>query len=115
MFIATVVVSVLLAAAVLGSAMAKLSKQPKIIESMTELRVPAAWLPRLAAAEIAGAIGLLVGLKFAPIGIAAAIGLVGYFVGAVATHVRAKDKNIAPPAVLMLLSVAALVLRIATM
>ena len=115
MFIATVVVSVLLAAAVLGSAVAKLTKQPTLVESMTAMKVPAAWLPRLAAAEIAGALGLLVGLWLAPLGIAAAVGLVAYFVGAIATHVRANDKNVVPPVVFMLVSVAALVLRIATM
>ena len=115
MFVATVIVSVLLALAAIGSGFGKLSKQPKLVESLTGLGVPMAWLPRLAAAEIAGGVGLLLGLKVAPLGIAAAIGLVAYFAGAVATHRRAKDKNFAPPAVLALLSVAALVLRAVTM
>jgi len=114
-FIATVVVSVLLAVAALGSAGSKLSKQPKVVEGLTTVGVPLSWFPRLAALEIAGAIGLLIGLAVARLGIAAAIGLVAYFVGAVIAHVRVKDKNLAPPAVLGLLAVAALVLRIATM
>lgn len=114
MFVATVIVSVLLALAAVGSGGAKLSKQPKIVENLTGLGVPLSWFPRLAAAEIAGGIGLLVGLKVAPLGIAAAIGLIAYFFGAVATHLRAKDKNFAPPAALLVLAVAALVLRIAT-
>ena len=114
MFAATVVVSVLLALAAIGSAMGKLTKNPKIVESMDTLHVPMSWLPPLAAAEIAGGVGLLVGLKVAPLGIAAAIGLVAYFVGAVATHLKAKDKNIAAPLVLMVVSFAALILRIAT-
>ncbi len=58
------------------------------------------WLPLLAVAELAGAVGLLVGLKVAPLGIAAGVGLALYFVGAVAAHVRAEDKNVAPPLVL---------------
>jgi hypothetical protein len=37
-----------------------------------------------------------------------------YFAGAVATHIRAKDPKFQPPAALMLLSIAALVLRIVT-
>lgn len=115
MFVATIVVSVLLALAALGSGAAKLTKQPKLVEQMAALGVPAAWLPRLAAAEIAGAVGLLVGLKVAPLGIAAGVGLVLYFVGAVATHLRKGDKNIAPPALLGLVAVAAVVLRIITM
>lgn len=114
MFIATVVVSALLALAALGSAAGKLTKNPKIVENMTKLSVPLAWLPRLAVAEIAGAVGLLVGLGVPAIGIAAAIGLIAYFVGAVITHVRAKDKELAPAAVLALVAVAALVLRVVT-
>lgn len=115
MFIATVIVSALLALAALGSGAAKLTKQPKLVEQLGGLGVPMAWLPRLAAAEIAGAVGLLVGLKVAPLGIAAGVGLVLYFVGAVSAHLRKGDKNIAPPAMLALLSVAAVVLRIVTM
>jgi uncharacterized membrane protein YphA (DoxX/SURF4 family) len=114
MFVATAIVSALLALAAIGSAMGKLTKQPKIIESLSGLGVPMSWLPRLAAAEIAGGVGLLIGLKLAPLGIAAAVGLIAYFAGAIATHVKAKDNNVAPPLVLMLISVAALVLRIAS-
>ena len=114
MFIATVVVSVLLALAVLGSAGGKLSKQPKVIEMLTGLGVPESWIPRLAAVELAGGIGLLVGLAVAPIGIAAAIGLICYFVGAVITHIRANDNQIAAPIAFACMAVAALVLRIAS-
>lgn len=111
MFIATVVVSVLLALAVAGSGIGKLSKQPKLVESLTGLGVPMSWLPRLAAAELAGAVGLVAGLWVAPLGIAAALGLVAYFVGAIITHVKADDRDLIAPAVLALVSVAALVLR----
>ena len=115
MFVVCVIVSVLLALAAAGSAAGKLTKNPKVLEGMTAVNVPVAWLPRLALAELAGAVGLLVGLAVAPLGIAAAIGLVAYFVGAVAAHVRAKDKNLAPAAALALIAVVALVLRIVTM
>jgi hypothetical protein len=115
MFVATVIVSGILALAAAGSAAAKLTKQAKIIESFTRLGVPLSWLPRLAAAELAGTVGLLIGLKVAPLGIAAGIGLIAYFVGAVLTHVRANDKDVAPPLVLAFVSLAAVVLRIATM
>ncbi len=98
----------------IGSAGGKLSKQPVIVEMLGGLGVPPSWLPRLALAELAGGVALLVGLAIAPIGIAAAIGLTGYFAGAVITHVRAKDNQIAAPVVLAGLAVAALVLRIAS-
>lgn len=115
MFVVTVVVSVVVALAAIGSAVAKLTKQPKILEQMTHLGVPVGWLPRLAAAEIAGGVGVLVGLAVPALGIAAAIGLIAYFVGAVVTHVRAKDSEIAPAAALAVVAAAALVLRIVTM
>jgi uncharacterized membrane protein YphA (DoxX/SURF4 family) len=109
-----VVVSLFLAFAALMSAIGKLTKNPKVVTMMTSLGVPSSWLPRLAGAEIAGAVGLVVGLKSKPIGIAAAVGLVGYFVGAVLTHVKAKEKGIGPAAFLAVVAVASVVLRIAT-
>ena len=114
MFVVTVVVSVLLSLALVGSAAGKLTKNPKIVEQLTGLGVPAARLPVLAVLELAGAAGLLVGLGVPALGVAAAIGVILYFVGAVVTHVRAHDKMIAPPVVLGLVAVAAMVLRLAT-
>lgn len=115
MFVATVIVSVVLALVVVGSAAGKLTRQPRVVDMLATLEVPGAWLPRLAAAEIAGGVGLLVGLAVPAIGIAAAVGLVAYFVGAVITHLRARDDQFVPPAVLALVALVALVLRIASM
>lgn len=115
MFVVCIIVSVVLALALAGSAAGKLTKNPKVMEGMTAVGVPVAWLPRLALAELAGEVGLLVGLAVAPLGIAAAIGVIAYFLGAVAAHVRAKDKNLIPPAALGVVAVVALVLRIVTL
>jgi hypothetical protein len=60
------------------------------VEPMKDYGVPQAWLPWLAAAKAAGAVGLLVGLAVPAIGLAAGIGLVLYFAGAVVTVVRAR-------------------------
>ena len=115
MFIATVIVSLLLAAIALASASLKFRPDSAPARTIMSLGVPPSWLPRLAAAEIAGAVGLIVGLAWAPIGIAAAAGLVVYFVGAIVAHVRADDAANSKNAVLpLVLSIAALVLRIAT-
>ncbi len=114
MFIATVIVSSLLALVLAGSAGGKLTRQPMVVDMLTGLGVPASWLPRLATAELAGGIGVLVGLAVTWIGVAAASGLILYFLGAVVTHVRAHDKAIAAPIVLAGLAVAVLVLRIAS-
>jgi uncharacterized membrane protein YphA (DoxX/SURF4 family) len=115
MFVATLIVSILLAVVVAFSGYAKLKKTPQIVDTMAQVGVPAAKIPLLAYLEIAGAIGLIVGLFWWPIGVAAAIGVVLYFVGAVVAHVRVEDmKGIGPSAVLLVLSIAALVLRLLT-
>ncbi len=115
MFVVTVVVSVLLAVVAIGSAAGKLSRQAPVVEMLGRIGVPDPWLPRLAAAELAGGVGLLVGLALAPLGIAAAAGLTCYFIGAVITHVRAKDTQFAAPLALAIVAVVALVLRTASM
>jgi hypothetical protein len=118
MFIAAVVVSVVLAFALTGSAYLKLVKDPKIIKSIVEtVGVPEDRLWMLAVLELAGAGGLLIGLAWAPLGIAAAIGVILYFIGALIGHVRVRDTgagSITPPAVLLLIAVAALLLRVST-
>lgn len=115
MFIACTIVSVVLALMLAGSAYAKLTRDDRIVTGITGLGVPLSWFPFLAACELAGAVGLLVGLVFAPLGIAAAIGVILYFVGALIAHLRAGDRAIVPPSLLLALAIAALILRISTM
>jgi hypothetical protein len=115
MFIAYAVVAIALSAALVASAVAKLTKQPRIVDGISGLGVPLSWFPGLAAAEIAGAIGLIIGLWVPALGIAAGIGVVAYFVGAVTFHVRANDRDLVAPAVLGLVAVAATVLRLLTL
>jgi uncharacterized membrane protein len=99
----------------LGSAGAKLAKAARVVETMSTVEVPQRALPLLAAAEIAGAVGLIAGFFWWPIGVAAAVGVVLYFAGAVISHLRVKDtKSVAPGAVLGLLAIGELVLLLAT-
>lgn len=114
MFTIAAIVSILLAVAILGSGAATLAKVPAVVTNMKAVGWPEDRLWVLAALKILGAIGLVVGLWVAPIGIAAAIGVALYFVGAVIFHVRAKEYALAPPVVLLVLAVASLVLRSAT-
>lgn len=115
MHIALIVLSVVLVLVLLGSAGAKLAKTNQIMEQMSTVGVPPKVLPLLAAAEIAGAVGLIVGFFWWPIGVAAAVGVVLYFVGAVIAHLRVKDvKNVAPAAVLGVLAVVELALLLTT-
>jgi hypothetical protein len=83
------IVTILAAAWVGFSAYALLTRASWVIDSLAEYGVPMSWWPWLGGAKAAGAIGLLVGLAFTPIGIAATIGVVLYFLGAIATVVRA--------------------------
>ena len=70
-------------------------------------------LPFLATCLIAGGVGLVVGLWYAPLGIAAAIGLVLYFVGANIAHVRKGDfKGLPAPILVLIRAAAALSLQV---
>ncbi len=57
--------------------------------------------------------GLVLGIWWPFLGMAAGIGLVVYFVGAIVSHVRVGDvKGIGPAAFMLIISVAALALRV---
>jgi hypothetical protein len=112
MSVAYDIVGVLLAVALLGSAAAKLTRNKQLVDGFTAIGVPLGMLPFLAACEIAGAIGLVVGIWYTPLGIAAAVGVVLYFIGAVGAHLRKSDFKGAPNAAVMLVvAVAVLILR----
>ncbi|GCE15956.1 DoxX family protein [Tengunoibacter tsumagoiensis] len=113
MFTFYIVLGILTAALAAFSGIAKLRRDPRIVKSLHEVtKIPLSWLPVLAALEIAGALGLIIGIFWAPLGIAAAIGLVLYFVGAVVAHLRVGDyKGLTNPLVPLALSIATLVTR----
>ncbi|MCX3059033.1 DoxX family protein [Streptomyces beihaiensis] len=71
------------------SAVSVFVRAPWVVKPIADYGIPAAWLPWLGAAKAAGAVGLLVGLAVPAIGVAAGIGLVLYFAGAVVTVLRA--------------------------
>ena len=114
MFIAAAIVSGLLAAALIASARGKLVKDERIVTGMAKVGVPHEKLWPIAIAELAGAVGLIVGLFWWPIGVAAAVGVILYFIGAVTFHLRVHDKRIEAASILLLVGVAALILRAAT-
>ena len=64
--------------------------------------------------KTAGALGLLVGIGVPVIGMAAAIGLVLFFVAAIIVHLRAHDYTFGLAVVFLLLAVASLVLGLHT-
>lgn len=82
-----------------------------VLANSAQVGVPRSWLPLLGGLKLAGGAGLIIGLAGVPlIGVAAAAGLVAFFVGAVVTHLRANVLyNIGFPAAYLLLATASLV------
>jgi hypothetical protein len=111
-FIAYAVVAVLLALLLAISARGKLVQDERQVATIHgTVGAPMSWFPFLAACEIAGALGLLAGLIYLPLGIAAATGVVLYFVGAAIAHLRVGDlKGLLNPLVPLVFAVAALAL-----
>ncbi len=79
--------------------------------AMAKAGVPESWMTTLGILKTAGALGLLVGIGVPLIGTAAAAGLVLFFIGAIVTHLRARDYSFGLAVVFLLLAVGALVLR----
>jgi hypothetical protein len=113
MFIAYVIVTILVAAANIFSATLDFIRYKQILINMARVGVPESWITMLGILKAAGALGLLVGIGVPLIGIAAAVGLVLFFVGAIITHLHARDYSFGLAVAFLLLAVAALVLRLA--
>ncbi|OBG69188.1 hypothetical protein A9X05_09915 [Mycobacterium sp. E3298] len=111
---ACVVITVFTAAITAGIAVADLVPARFVLANSAEVGVPRSWLPALATVKLAGAAGLVVGVVgLRALGIAAATGLVLFFVGAVVTHLRAHVLyNIAFPGAYLCLSAATLALMV---
>jgi uncharacterized membrane protein YphA (DoxX/SURF4 family) len=116
MHIAYLVITILLAAMAVFSGLGKIRRDPHQMHVIHEtVGVPLKYFPLLAACEFAGAFGLVLGIWWPILGVAAAIGLVLYFVGATVSHLRVSDvKGIGPPAFMLMVAAAALATRILT-
>jgi hypothetical protein len=98
-----------------GVAAADFARAKFVLVNSARVGVPPSWLPMLATLKAAGTAGLLIGLLgIRIIGIAAATGLVLFFIGAMAAHIRARVYyNIAFPGTYLLLGAASLALVLA--
>lgn len=108
------VITVLLTVMLVYSGLGKLRRDPRMVGVIHDVvGVPMKYLPALAACEFAGALGLMLGIWWPAIALAAGIGLIMYFVAAIVSHLRVGDfKGIGPAAFFLTMAVGALVTRI---
>ncbi|MEC4765281.1 DoxX family protein [Mycobacterium sherrisii] len=116
MHTAYLVITLITAISIAGVALPDFIPAGFVLANSSEVGVPRSWLPALGTAKLAGAVGLLTGLVGLPgLALAAATGLVLFFVGAVVAHLRARVLyNIAFPGAYLCLSAASLALLVAT-
>ncbi|WP_167493049.1 DoxX family protein [Micromonospora ureilytica] len=115
MSIAYAIAAIVTAAVLTFSARGILVRDPDVVATLTRVGVKPTLIPVLALPKIAGALGLLAGIAYRPLGLAAGIGVVLFFAGAVLAHLRVKDaRGALGPAVLALIGAAAPCLAIAT-
>ncbi|MFJ8026204.1 DoxX family protein [Streptomyces sp. NPDC096311] len=93
MFVGYVVAAVLVAVMLAFSGRGMIVKDERVMASLNTVKVPDTWRLPLAAVKFAGAFGLLIGIAYRPLGIAAALGVVLFFLGAVGAHLRVKDSK----------------------
>lgn len=115
MRVAYLTVTLVFALLVSFAGIGKLRRGAHLVQVIQTVGFPLKYLPWLAACEFAGGAGLVAGIWWPLIGIAAAIGLVLYFLGAIVSHLRVGDvKGIGAAAFLCIFAVAALTLRVLT-
>ena len=110
-----VALSLLLAAACLAPAAGKLTSQPKMLASASHFGVPWPRYRLIGVAELAATAGVLFGLSWRPLGIAAAAGMAALLLGALGAHHRAGDDlhDAVPALVALALSIAYLAVALA--
>lgn len=122
MLVAYVTVTLITIVANTAIAVADVRRAEFVLANSAEVGVPLSWLPWLAALKAAGAVGLLLGMvgvlldmAVVPLlGIAAAVGLILFFTGALVVHLHARVLyNLYFPGMFWLLAVASLVLALA--
>jgi uncharacterized membrane protein YphA (DoxX/SURF4 family) len=109
-----VAISLLLAAACLLPAAGKLLGHPKMQQSAAHFGIPWTRYRLIGVAELAAAAGILIGLWWHPLGLAAAAGMALLLLGAMITHRKAADsgKEAAPAWLALLLTLAYLAIAL---
>jgi uncharacterized membrane protein YphA (DoxX/SURF4 family) len=115
-FVVTLLLSLVLAAVFAAAGTFKIVKNPTSADTAEHLGFSLRSWRIIGWLEILGAIGLLVGLYYARIGEAAALGLVLLMLGAVIIHIRVRDtfKVMSAPLTLGVVAAVTLLLRVQT-
>ena len=92
MTIALNIFGALLTFAAIGSAIAKLIKVPDVMTSMASVGVKPNQIPVLAYLEIAGGLGIIIGIWNKPLGVLSSVCLALYFAVALFSHMSRKHK-----------------------
>jgi uncharacterized membrane protein YphA (DoxX/SURF4 family) len=109
-----IALSIVLAAACFVPASAKLLGHPKMQKSAAHFGIPWPRYRLIGVAELAAAAGVLGGLWWHPLGVAAAAGMVVLLIGALITHRRVLDsaKQMAPALLILAITVAYLAIAV---
>ncbi len=109
-----VTISLLMTAVCLLPAAGKLLGQPKMRQSAGHFGIPWPRYRLIGIAELAAAAGVLIGLWWHPLGLAAAAGMALLLLGAVITHRRAADggKEMAPALLALAITIAYLAIAL---
>jgi uncharacterized membrane protein YphA (DoxX/SURF4 family) len=113
MYITAIVLSVLLAALFAVAGTPKVLAAKTSVEQATHLGYSTSAYRAIGGLELLAVIGLLIGLFFWPLGVAAAVGLALMMIGAAISHIRVGDgpQAYAPGIIIALLAIATVVVR----
>jgi tetrahydromethanopterin S-methyltransferase subunit F len=99
-------VTLIVAAMVAFSAIAKVRRAPHVVRTIHDVvGLPVSYFPLLAGCEFAGALGLILGIFWPLLGVLAGVGLALYFMGAILSHFRVRDFRGFGPAFFMWVAV----------
>ena len=116
MFVATVVLTLLLAAVFIGAGIPKILGTKTSLRMRDHLQINPQLYRVVGFLEIAAVAGLLIGLFVPVLSVAAAVGLVLLMIGGIVSHICAGEaKGSLPAAVIFAATVAAVVVRILSM
>lgn len=112
MFVTAVILAIVLAPVLIFLGTAKVIRHPMMVAKARHLGFSERGFQLVGAIELVGIAGLLTGLFWPPLGVAAAAGLVLFLVGGAIAHARVKDTVTAmiPAVVCAALSASTLVL-----